>query len=508
MHTAATADSVPAALEAPHAGSPPWRVKAWLSSRTGKIVLALTLLAAALRFATLDVQSIWLDESTTMILVRRSFTGMLGHLASSESAPPLYYVLVWVWTRIFGTGPLAFRSFSALIGTLTVPVMYLAGRRASRRVGAWAAALAAVSPTLYYYSQEARCYGLLVLFSAIAFVAWQRALHRPTGRRLAVWSLSCALAVLTHYFAAFLFIAEALILLRRLGVRRVLAPVGAVVLVGAALIPLAASQIGNGSKVAWIEETPLGSRIAETVKLFLVGVYGPLEIISAALVGLIALGALMLVMRRGSSSERPIARDAAIVAAVAIALPLLLAATQLIDVFDGRNMLAAWIPSAIVIAIGIGGARSGRIGAAAGACTCAISLAVIAGINAIPAYQRDDWRGAAQALPTPTVARAIVSGRYSSLPLSIYLPRLRALHGASVTIREVDFVTLRTRHAGSSPEPPVVQRKAPPGFHLIGVRRTEAYTVSRFLAPRVQTLRLAQARSLIGNPAAEVSVQR
>lgn len=72
-------------------------------------MIALTLGAAALRFATLNVQSIWLDESATMVLVRRGFSGMLSHLSSSESAPPLYYILVWAWTKLFGAGPLGFR---------------------------------------------------------------------------------------------------------------------------------------------------------------------------------------------------------------------------------------------------------------------------------------------------------------------------------------------------------------------------------------------------------------
>lgn len=485
-----------------------WPRGRWAESRHVQIVLALTALAAALRFATLDVQSVWLDESATMILVHRSFAGMLGHLSSSESAPPLYYILVWVWTRVFGAGPLGFRSFSALVGTVTVPVMYLAGRRVSARVGVWTAALAAVSPALYYYSQEARCYGLLVLFSAIAFVAWQRALDRPGRRELAMWSIASALAVLTHYFAGFLFIAEALVLLRRHGLRRVIVPAGAVVAVGLALIPLVISQIGNGSKVGWIEETPLGSRLAETVKLFLVGVYGPLEIVTAALAGLIAAGAVLLIIRRGRHRERQIARDAAIVGGVAIAIPLLLAGTHLLDVFDGRNMLAAWIPSAMLVAIGVGGARSGRAGAAAGACVCAISLAVIAGINAIPGYQRDNWRGAARALPAAATARAIVSGRYSSLPLSIYLPRLRALSGDSVRTREIDFITLRTRRTGTSPEPPTVERKAPPGFRLAAVRKTETYAVSRFIAHGSQTVSLSVLREISGDPAAEVSLQR
>ena len=100
-----------------------------------------------------------------MILVHRGLSGMLSHLSSSESTPPLYYVLVWAWTKVFGAGPIGFRSLSALAGTLTIPVMYAAGREISPRVGLWAAALAAFNPAMFYYSQEARAYALLILFA-------------------------------------------------------------------------------------------------------------------------------------------------------------------------------------------------------------------------------------------------------------------------------------------------------------------------------------------------------
>ena len=59
---------------------------------------------------------------------------------------------------------------------------------------------------MYYYSQEARCYALLILFSAVAFVLWLRALEDRDTRSLALWAGASILALLTHYFAAFLFI--------------------------------------------------------------------------------------------------------------------------------------------------------------------------------------------------------------------------------------------------------------------------------------------------------------
>lgn len=485
------------------------RRQAWRDTVTpGRLLIAITLLAAALRFATLDVQSIWLDESATITLVRRGLGGTLSHLSSSESAPPLYYILVWLWTKVLGTGAIGFRSFSALVGTLTVPVLYLAGRRVSPRGGLWAAALCAVNPAMYYYSQEARCYALLIFFSAVAFVLWQSCLERPTGRRLAAWAAASILAVLTHYFAAFLFVPEALVLIWRLPWRKVVAPIGAVVLVGLALVPLAVSEIGNGHKAEWIQTSSLPSRVAETAKQYLVGLYGPAEIISAAAAGLLVAAALVMLLARGDSRERSAARNAAIVGGGAVLLPLLPAVAHVFDVFDGRNVIAAWVPFAVLVAIGLGMKRAGHTGALIGATLCAVSLAVIAGINAIPGYQRDNWRGAANALPTPANGgRAIFGEDNSSLPLSIYLPHLESLRHGRITVRELDVVTLRTKRTGRSPEPAAPARKPPPGFRFAGVDATESYAVSRFLAPHPTMTTVATLRRSTGLSEGEVSLQ-
>jgi mannosyltransferase len=476
---------------------------------TAQLVIAITVLGAALRFATLNVQSIWLDESATILLIHRGFSGMLSNLPESQSSPPLYYILVWAWTKVFGAGPIGFRSLSALAGTLTIPVMYQAGRHVSQRVGVWAALLTAVNPAMYYYSQEARAYALWILLTAVAFVLWQRALQAPDARRLALWAGVSILAVLTHYFTAFLFVGETIILARRLGWRRVLAPAGAVVAVGLALVPLAVAQTASG-KVTWIEEASLISRLGETAKLFLVGVYGPIELVWAVLAGLLALAAAVLLVRRGDERERWQARDAAIVAAVAVVLPLLSAASHALDVYDGRNVIAVWIPFALFIACCVGTARARRSGALLGAGLCAISLAVIASIDALPAYQRDDWKAAAHALGTPARERVVVLERYGSAPLSIYLG-LSALHGvngAAVTTREVDFVALRTRRTGGAPTPARVSRTAPAGFLAAGVSHTKTFAISRFVAPRPIVVSAQALRHLSGESSAELVTQR
>src|SRR3954447_17819311 len=188
-------------------------------------LIGITAGAAALRFSTLGVQSFWHDEAVTAGRVLHPGLGAtLREIPSSEAAPPLYYVLAWLWTKLFGISEVGLRSLSALFGTATVPVAYAIGARlVSRRTGLLAAAAVAVSPLLVWYSQEARAYALLVLTSALMIWFFAAALQEPERRRwLWWWAAASSLALLSHYFAAFVVIPEAAWLLWRVRKRSVL----------------------------------------------------------------------------------------------------------------------------------------------------------------------------------------------------------------------------------------------------------------------------------------------
>ena len=182
-----------------------------------------------LRFATLGVQSYHHDEVVTASRVLR---GGFGHamdaVCFSESTPPLYYAIAWVWTQLIGTGEFGLRSLSAVAGVATVPVAYLIGvELRGRRAGLMAAALVAVNPMLLWYSQEARAYALLALFCALSllYCAAGGAARRAAATSSAGGSVS-GLALATHYFVVFPILAEALMLLRRRGLRDSLAGSG------------------------------------------------------------------------------------------------------------------------------------------------------------------------------------------------------------------------------------------------------------------------------------------
>ena len=107
--------------------------------------------------------------------LRRASCVALAMAERARGAPVNYFdetawyqhgVLAWLWVQAFGTGEVGLRLFSAVAGVATVPVVYAVGRTlASRRIGLVAAALAATSPYLVFYSQEARSYALFALLN-------------------------------------------------------------------------------------------------------------------------------------------------------------------------------------------------------------------------------------------------------------------------------------------------------------------------------------------------------
>ena len=100
-------------------------------------VILLAALAVGARLALLNHQSLWFDEIVSATLAKQPFGAMLHDVARTESTPPLYYVLLWVWVRLFGTTAVALRSLSACFGLLTVsykPTLVEMGKKKAKRV--------------------------------------------------------------------------------------------------------------------------------------------------------------------------------------------------------------------------------------------------------------------------------------------------------------------------------------------------------------------------------------
>jgi hypothetical protein len=444
--------------------------------------LAILAFAALLRFAFLDAQSFWLDEAVAVRTVELDFPGMLDRVYENESTPPLYYAVAWLWAKLFGTGEVGLRSLSAIAGTAFVGVAYLAGRRlVSERTGLIVAALAAVSPLLVYFSQEARSYPLLMLLGGLSFLAFVHAREDPTGRALACWAVASALALASHYYALFLVVAEAvwLIALHR---RRPLPAVAGVTLVGLALLPLALHQRGL-DLANYLRDTSLGGRLARVPKQFLVGYEGPAEAALTVAAALLAVTGVALVLR-----ARPRERGDAFVAGVLALLALLLPLPVDPDTFGVRNSLAAWLPASIVVATGFAAARPRALGLALTLALCGIGLFTTLAVNLDGRYGREDWRGAAESVgpPPPGGRIVVVNPSEGELPLGLYLHGLRKLPAGGASVREVVAIAVDPGGPASTQTPPRPGRPfpPPPPMGLVRLDFAPGYSVAVFRSPR------------------------
>jgi len=468
-------------------------------SRAFWIVAGLTLLGAALRFATLGLQAYHHDEIVTASRVLRvGFGHAMDAVGFSESAPPLYYALAWVWTQVTGTGPWGLRSLSALAGVLTIPVAYLIGRELrGRRTGLLAAALVAVNPMLLWYSQEARAYALLALFCAISLLYCVRALQDGKRRDFVLWGVFSALALATHYFAVFPLAVEVALLLRRRG-RAAFVGLWIVGLTAILLAPLVIHQMSYGH-AEWIGKFSLGHRVAEVGITYMVGetgdIIGRTEQWQPALLPLaLVAAAFALLLARGSRPERRAAFVPLAVVAAAVGIPLLLAVLSAgKDFVLARNLLPALVPLLVAVAVALSVERARRLGAAIAAVLVVYSLAFSIHASTSPELQRPDWRAVADHLGEPDGPRATVTWVLGEAPLRFYLStgaiQLKASEGYEWLVREIAFVSM-----GEVPPPP--RRLLGPGFRETGAEHVGPLFIRRYrvLGPELVPLRLRALR--------------
>jgi mannosyltransferase len=465
-------------------------------------VTGITALAAALRFTRIGHQSFWLDESYTVDLVTRPFGDMLSGVAHTESTPPLYYVLAWLWAKLFGTTEAGLRSLSGLFGTIAVPVAWQAAREWFRRpaAGLIAAALVAVNPFFVWYSQEARSYSLLILTAALTILTLGRALSDRTPRAYAGWAAAAAAALLTHYFAAFLVAPEAIWLIwaTRRGTgrpaaggpthaagpppasrdRRAWLAAAVPAAVAVALAPLAIGQrdLGHTSFIAGLS---LRSRVIDLPKKLVTGELGTPTPLIGPIAGLIAAAAIAYAVHRFRTPALTLLALAAAAAGIPLALALLGA-----DYLLPRNVIAAYVPLTLVAAAGLAAAPR-NVGAAGAAVIAAVAIVVNAEVATDPKLERDDWRGAANQLATTSPGTAIlVTPDYQEKPLRLYAESLPTVPAAGTRVTQLDAIAIG--------RPPRTIPPPPPGFTERERVATPSYVLVRYRAPAATTVTPAQ----------------
>jgi hypothetical protein len=418
----------------------------WLPALIG----ALTAVGFFLRLADFD-QSLFADELSTYWIVHgHSLGDVLSSVRSTdEITPPLFFVFAWFSLKI-GSGPEWLRLPSLLAGTLTIPLVYLVGRRTVGQFGGVvAAALTALSPFMIYYSTEARSYALMIAFVTASTLALLIAVEDGRVRWWALYAVCSAAAMLSHYTAVFPLAAQFLwALWAHRGALRglLLANLGALALF-APWIPGFVADNNSPTTTILSALTPFSAGAVKTATEtwaygyqnlradYLPGNLARLLIAASVAIALAAL-TWHLIERHRTAPERlraalrKVPRGPVLVVMLALATPLgeIVFSAVGTNIYSARNLNASW-PGLALTAGGLVASAGPLLGP-----VCAGLLLTGFSIGAVKALgsgaQRPDYQGIAarierQAKPGDVVIDAAAFTPVPQTALDLYLPQTR-----------------------------------------------------------------------------------
>ncbi len=197
-------------------------------------IIAILLLAFGLRAYHLGFQSIWTDEGFIVGLASRNLPDLVaiwnispqdgyaslsrvgqdlvGLAVETDMHPPLYYFLIHSWMPLAGQSEFALRFPAAFFGVLTLPLLYVVGRRMIGVQGALlGCAIAALSPFYLDFSQQVRMYTLMTFLALLSIYSFHRAFKDGRSIHWPIYAVSTSLALYTHYFAITILLVQALL---------------------------------------------------------------------------------------------------------------------------------------------------------------------------------------------------------------------------------------------------------------------------------------------------------
>ncbi len=146
-----------------------------------KLALGLFVAYLCLAFYKIGVNGLWYDECFSIYLGKASIDEILHYSLYEDTNPPLYLIIMHYWNHLFGESEAALRSVSAIASSLACSIFFLFALRFFN----WQTALFTVllyitSNELYYYSQEGRTYGLVLLFTVLSNFAFMSLIEKPS----------------------------------------------------------------------------------------------------------------------------------------------------------------------------------------------------------------------------------------------------------------------------------------------------------------------------------------
>lgn len=186
-------------------------------TKTALILALIIILGFLLRVLLLAKENFWLDEGFTLISIdKTSVSQVLNSVLKYETAPPLYFFMLYYWKSLFGISEFSLRFVSVIFSALSIFLVFLVSRKISgTKVALFASFFFTISMINVWYAQEARQYAFfifLTLFSTLFLLRIAKS-EGSSKTNYILYFISLSLSLYTFYLAVFLIFFHFLYLL-------------------------------------------------------------------------------------------------------------------------------------------------------------------------------------------------------------------------------------------------------------------------------------------------------
>jgi len=148
--------------------------------------------------------SLWGDESFTAVAVKENFPRVM-EIVAKDTAPPLYYIVLFIWTRIFGHSEVAIRSLSVLLYLGILFIVFLIAKKIwHKKTALIATLLTLANPFLFPFAFEGRMYMILVFTVTLSFYFF-------ITKNVVGYALASAAALYSQHYAVLVLFFQFLI---------------------------------------------------------------------------------------------------------------------------------------------------------------------------------------------------------------------------------------------------------------------------------------------------------
>ncbi|MBR2900632.1 MAG: glycosyltransferase family 39 protein [Clostridia bacterium] len=150
------------------------------------------------------IDGVWFDEAFTVAAIENGMIDMICRL-TFDVHPHLYYIVIKIWSYIFGDGIIALRLFSAIFAVAVTLLGYTHIRKDfGDRVGFWFSFLTVFSFSTLKYALQIRMYTLGIFLLALTGIYLWRYINSNSKKDRVLYLIFSILSAYTHYFAFFL----------------------------------------------------------------------------------------------------------------------------------------------------------------------------------------------------------------------------------------------------------------------------------------------------------------